>query len=132
MVDSEELKMHTDVAEMKGMLVTALANHTARLEAQEGRLNTMVAEHNLTAGKVGELAVAVTGINKEIAAVKVNVDANRTESKHTHDKDIAEVKVTIAEVKSNQSGQLSKALVIITPIIAVAGFLLAMGDRLYS
>lgn len=124
-MEAQELKMHTDVSEMKGMLTTALANHTARLGAQEGRINTMAAEQGLVAGKVSLLEGTLSGLEKDIVDVKTNVDSNRTESKHNHDKDIT-------ELKSNQTGQLGKVMLVVGPIIAIASVLLVIVKDIYG
>mgnify|MGYP001000756595 CR=1 FL=1 len=124
-MEETTLKMHTDVSEMKGMLTTALANHTAQLVAQEGRINTIVEAQGVVAGKVSELSGTVSGIEKEIIGVKSNIDTNRTESKHNHDKDIT-------ELKAAQAGTLMKVMGVLGPILALSSIALVVIKDIYG
>jgi hypothetical protein len=65
--DNPTLKLHTDVAEMKGMLTTALSTHSAMLTKHESSiegLSTSVAQH-------GERLTAI-GIRVDEVHIKVN------------------------------------------------------------
>lgn len=124
-MEAETLKMHTDVAEMKGMLTTTLANQAARMEAQESRIQQMDGELGVINGRVATVESTVIGLGNAISETKITIDSNRTESKINHDKDIA-------EVKTNQTGQLGRVMAVIGPIAAFAGLALILVKDIYG
>lgn len=132
MADDPLSSMQQTVARMEGMLTVVISNHSSRLESHDILLAALVERQGATNSKVGELTVTIAGIRTDLIATNAAIERNRGESKASHDKDIKDVQTEVDIVKANQAGQLSKALVIITPIIAIAGFILAMGDRLYT
>lgn len=124
-MEPETLKMHTDVAEMKGMLTTTLANQAARMEAQESRIQQMDGELGAINGRVSTAESTIIGLGNAISETKVTIDNNRTESKINHDKDIT-------EVKNAQTGQLAKVMIVVGPIIAIASIALVVIKDIYG
>lgn len=124
-MEPETLKMHTDVAEMKGMLTTTLANQAARMEAQESRIQQMDGELGKISGRVSATESTIIGLGNTISETKTAIDNNRAESKINHDKDIA-------DVKSAQTGQLGRVMIVVGPMIAIASIALVIVKDIYG
>lgn len=124
-MEPETLKMHTDVAEMKGMLTTTLANQAARMEAQESRIQQMDSELGIMNGRVSTVEGTVIGLGNAISETKVTIDNNRTESKINHDKDVA-------EIKKAQTGQLGRIMIVVGPAVAVLALFLSISKDIYG